>query len=62
MPSKYCIEIYDLPTPQPEGLSIGYRIIGMDSKTELVTDADYLMHSLSETLSHIGLPMPLEAK
>lgn len=56
---KYTIEIYDLP--EGEDTKIGYRIVSMDENEEtLVTDADYLVHSLSETLSHIGRPVNRE--
>lgn len=63
---KYTLEIYDLPHPSPEGQEIGYRIICNDlpmavlSENLLVTDADYLVWQLSQTLAHIGQPLSLE--
>jgi len=52
---KHTIELFNLPTPQ-DGKTIGYRITGGSSVH--ITDADYLLHSLAETLSYIGLEMP----
>lgn len=54
---KYTIQLFDLAKNQDEPC-IGYRIISSDENLACITDADYLMHSLSETLSHIATPVP----
>lgn len=57
MTPKHTIEIYDL-VDHPDGTTVGYRVTSANFSLDLVTDADYLVHSLTETLSHIGQVMP----
>lgn len=56
---KYTLEIFDLPE-NLQGQTIGYRIISHDDCLLNITDADYLMHSLTETLSRIAQVVPYE--
>lgn len=56
MTPKYTLEIFDLDNQDDKTQpSIGYRIISNDACLLNITDADYLMHSLTETLSRIAL-------
>lgn len=57
----HTIELYDL-IDHPDGITIGYRITHTSQSQEWITDADYLAHSLAETLSHIGRLITLESK
>ncbi|TAN71587.1 MAG: hypothetical protein EPN17_00855 [Methylobacter sp.] len=58
MKAKYTIELFDLPET-PDGQTIGYRVISNDANLLSITDADYLMHSLTETLSRIAQVVPI---
>jgi hypothetical protein len=63
MTPKHTIELFDLGDNSdgqacPERRPIGYRIISHAACLE--SDADYLLRSLAETLSHIGQKLPDE--
>ena len=58
---KYTIEIFDLVEADPEKRSLGFRVVSNNQNLDVVTDADYLVHSLTETLAHIGQVVPTEA-
>lgn len=56
---KYTLQLFDLPE-NLNGQTIGYRVISDDKCLLNITDADYLMHQLSETLSRIAQVVPYE--